>query len=84
MVPDGIQQGKGIMARRSIYYFDNYEDYDAAGTHISQKMPGNYNNGVYFESMGGDTYKAEIWDNCDDPILAASIIREHGGSFYSA
>lgn len=71
------------MARRSLYYFDSWEDYDEAGTHISQKLPGEYNNGVYFESNGG-TYKAEIYDNCSDPIGAASIIREHGGKFYSA
>ena len=70
------------MARRSLYYFDNYEDYDAAGDHIVKKLPGEYNNGVYFE-CSGSTYKAEIYDNCSDPVLAASIIREHGGKFYS-
>ncbi len=80
----GYNMAISIMARRSLYYFDNYEDYDEAGTHIAQKMPGEYNNGVYFESMGGSTYKAEIYDNCSDPGLAASIIREHGGKFYSA
>ena len=72
------------MARRSLYYFDRWEDYDAAGSHICQKLPGEYNNGVYFEASGGDTFKAEIYDNCSNPILAASIIREHGGQFYSA
>ena len=80
----GYNAAKKIMARRSLYYFDTWEDYDAAGTHISQLLPGEYNNGVYFESIGGETFKAEIYDNCSDPRLAASIIQEHGGKFYSA
>ena len=69
------------MARRSVYYFDRWEDYDEAGTHIADKLPGNYNNGVYFEKYG-DYYKAEIYDSCTDPEYAASIIREHGGKYY--
>jgi len=80
----GYNKARIIMPRRSLYYFDTWEDYDEAGTHISQKMPGEYNNGVYFESIGGSTFKAEIYDNCSNPQLAASLIKEHGGKFYSA
>lgn len=81
---DQWEQAQIIMARRSLYYFDTGEDYDAAGTHISQLLPGEYNNGVYFESIGGETFKAEIWGNCSDPRRAASIIQKHGGKFYNA
>lgn len=68
--------------KRSTYYFDKYEDYEEAKSHIYEAMPSDYNDSIYFESSGSD-YWVEIWSNCSDAPLAADIIREHRGKYYS-
>lgn len=81
-----------MASRRSTYVVRREEDYEDIKNHIYREMYHDYNdsNKIYFYGYWGscsqfdwDTcYKIEIWSDCSDPELAASIIREHGGRYY--
>lgn len=81
-----------MATRRSTYVVRREEDYEDIKNHIYREMYYDYadSNKVYFYGYWGtcsrfdwDTcYKIEIWSDCSDPELVASIIREHGGRYY--
>lgn len=81
-----------MATRRSTYVVRNEEDFQDIKDHIYREMNSDYSdsNKIYFYGFWGgcsrfdwdQCYKIEIWSDCTDPILAASIIKEHGGRYY--
>ena len=78
--------------RRSSYVFRSESDFQDAKDHLYRLMRDDYydSNKLYFYGYWGscsrfdwdECYKIEIWSDCSDPSLAASIIAEHGGRYY--
>lgn len=70
--------------RRSTYYFDKWEDYDEATSHLYRAMSSDYRNDdcIYNYGRWGDSWRIDLYSECSDPALAASIIKEHGGKYY--
>lgn len=81
-----------MATKRSTYVFKNEEDFQDAKNHLYRELYHDYNDSdkLYFYGYWGschrfdweDCYKIEIWSDCSNPILAASIIKEHGGRYY--
>lgn len=68
---------------RSTYVFKSEEDYNDAKEHIYRNMSSDYydSNKIYFYGSYGSYYRIDIYSECSDPSLAASIIREHRGRY---
>ena len=71
--------------RRSTYVFERYEDFEEAKDHLYHAMRSDYGDDdcLYIYGWWGDCYRIDIYSDCSDPALAASIIREHRGKYYS-
>lgn len=89
----GYNSSEIIMAtRRSTYVVRDEQDFEDIRSHIYREMYDDYydSNKIYFYGYWGSCsrfdwdqcYKIEIWSDCSDPIMAASIIKEHGGRYY--
>lgn len=78
--------------KRSTYLFSNEGDFQRAKDHIYRMMHDDYDdpNKIYFYGYWGacsdlewpKCYRVDIYSNCTNPELAASIFREHRGRFY--
>lgn len=74
----GYNQAKHTMALRSIYVFDNEEDFEAAKSALDYHFGGfSESTGVYWNAWK----EISIYDECPDIYKAASICREHGGKY---
>lgn len=81
-----------MATRRSTYVVRTEEAYNDIRDHIYRVMRDDYydSNKIWFRDSWGSCsrfdwdycYRIEIWSDCTDPIMAASIIKEHGGRYY--
>lgn len=81
-----------MATKRSTYVVRTEADYEDVKDHLDREMRDDCSDSdkIYFYGYWGscsrfdwdECYKIEIWSDCSDPILAASIIREHGGRYY--
>lgn len=69
--------------KRSTYYFESFDDYDNAKSHLYDSMRSDYGDSIYdYGSWGDNCWRIDIYSNCSDAPLAANIMREHGGKYY--
>ena len=81
-----------MATKRSTYLFSNEEDFNQAKDHLCRLMYEDYNDSdkIYFYGSWGscyefnwdECYRIDIYSDCTNTELAASIFREHRGRFY--
>lgn len=81
-----------MATKRSTYIFPTWNDFNSVKDHIYRLMQEDYNddNKIYFYGSWGsypelgwdECYRIDIYSDCTNPVLAASIFKEHNGRFY--
>ena len=71
------------MAKRSEYYFSNYESYENAKNAIYHASPRAYEK-LYWEGKCGDNYYVSLYDDLtqEEVEMVAGRIREFGGQYH--